>query len=139
MPDPLRSEHRGKLTVPVIHICSRHLAQITPALLRTSEEADRPSHAHSVVAILQKRATRKASETKSKVLILLEGKEQELVLGGLEAFDASQGVRDAKMTPFNAKNNARITRALCGGVRVRSSQATQFERLCCTKSGVLAL
>jgi hypothetical protein len=59
---------------------------------------------------LQKRATLKASETKSKVWIVLEGKEQELVLGGLEAFDATQDVRDAKMTPFNAKNNARITR-----------------------------
>jgi len=60
VPDPLRSERPRKLIVPIIRSCSRHLAQITPTLLRTSEEADRPSRAHSVVATLQKRATRKA-------------------------------------------------------------------------------
>ena len=49
------------------------------------------------------------------------------MLDGLAAFDATKGVRDAKMTLFNAKNNARITRALGGGVRVGSPQATQMK------------
>ena len=80
MPDPLRSERPRKLIVPIIRSCSRHLAQITPALLRTSEEADRPSHAHSVVAILQKRTTRRAIRNESEIWILLEGEVQDKIV-----------------------------------------------------------